>query len=64
MECGWRDQVRELCRKVIKERGVNQVSVDDILEEVTPKGRALVPDTVKKELLLKLKTHLYNKSQQ
>jgi len=56
--------VRELCRKVIKERGVNQVSVDDILEEVTPKGRALVPDTVKKELLLKLKTHLYNKSQQ
>lgn len=62
IECGWRDNVRLLCRDAIKERGVHNLTVDDIVEEVTPKGRALVPDTVKKELLQKIKQYLYEKA--
>lgn len=61
-ECGWREEIRVLCRDTIKERGLNNVTVDEIVEEVTPKGRALVPDTVKKELLQKIKTYLYEKA--
>lgn len=38
-ECGWREEIRVLCRDTIKERGVNNVTVDEIVEEVTPKGR-------------------------
>ncbi|KAK3917358.1 Transcription and mRNA export factor ENY2 [Frankliniella fusca] len=62
IECGWRDELRVLCRDTIREKGVNNVTVDEIVEEVTPKGRALVPDTVKKELLQKIKTYLHDKA--
>lgn len=56
-ECGWRDEVRLMCRNVIKEKG-NNVKVEQLISEVTPKARAIVPDTVKKELLMKIKTIL------
>lgn len=46
-----------LCREVIKEEGGN-VNVDKIVQQVTPRARVLVPDTVKKELLQKIKTIL------
>lgn len=56
-ECGWNDEVRLLCRDVIKEDGGN-VNVEKIVKQVTPKARSLVPDTVKRELLQKIKTIL------
>lgn len=56
-ECGWNDEVRLLARDVIKEDGRN-VNVDEIATQITPKARALVPDTVKRELLQKIKTIL------
>lgn len=58
-ECGWSDQVKLLCRNVVKEEGGN-VNVDLIVQQVTPKARTMVPDTVKKELLQKIKTILSN----
>ncbi|KAL0274097.1 UNVERIFIED_CONTAM: hypothetical protein PYX00_006609 [Menopon gallinae] len=57
-ECGWKDQMVLLCRKVVAENDINTLTVDDILDKITPQGRALVPDTVKKELLQKIKTYL------
>ncbi|XP_031639135.1 enhancer of yellow 2 transcription factor-like [Contarinia nasturtii] len=56
-ECGWNDEVRLLCRDVIKEDGGN-VNAEKIVKQVTPKARALVPDAVKRELLQKIKTIL------
>ncbi|XP_068084688.1 transcription and mRNA export factor ENY2-like isoform X2 [Anabrus simplex] len=57
IECGWRDQLQMLCRQIVKERGVQNITVDELISEITPKGRALVPDAVKKELLQKIKAH-------
>ncbi|XP_050362406.1 enhancer of yellow 2 transcription factor-like isoform X1 [Nymphalis io] len=64
IECGWRDQVRMLCRDVVKENEGSNVTFDMLLTRVTPQARALVPDSVKKELLLKLKTHLLTQKDQ
>ncbi|GFG30256.1 hypothetical protein Cfor_11800 [Coptotermes formosanus] len=58
IECGWRDQVQMLCREVVRERGVHNLKADDLIAEITSKGRALVPDSVKKELLQKIKAYL------
>ncbi|XP_046385013.1 transcription and mRNA export factor ENY2 [Ischnura elegans] len=58
IECGWRDQVKMHCREIVKQRGVESVTVDDLVNDVTPKGRAWVPDSVKKELLQKIKSFL------
>uniref|UniRef100_A0A8C5SVY8 Transcription and mRNA export factor ENY2 n=5 Tax=Sauria TaxID=32561 RepID=A0A8C5SVY8_LATLA len=45
-------------KDVIKEKGLEHVTVDDLVAEITPKGRALVPDSVKKELLQRIRTFL------
>ncbi|XP_068426282.1 transcription and mRNA export factor ENY2 isoform X2 [Clinocottus analis] len=50
-ECGWKDQMKAHCKEVIKDKGLEQVTVEDLVVEITPIGRALVPDSVKKELL-------------
>lgn len=51
IECGWKDQLKAPWKEVIKEKRLEQVTVDDLVTEITPKGRALIPDSVKKELL-------------
>lgn len=56
-ECGWSDQVRVLCRDVAKEEGT-KLNVDKMVQSVTPEARRLVPDAVKKELLLRIKAIL------
>uniref|UniRef100_A0A0K8TPQ3 Enhancer of yellow 2 transcription factor n=1 Tax=Tabanus bromius TaxID=304241 RepID=A0A0K8TPQ3_TABBR len=56
-ECGWRDQVKLLCRNMIKEHDGN-VNVDQIVQAITPQARALVPDAVKKELLMEITARL------
>ncbi|XP_075992326.1 enhancer of yellow 2 transcription factor-like [Anticarsia gemmatalis] len=64
IECGWRDEVRLLCREVVKENESNNVTFDSLVAKVTPRARAIVPDPVKKELLQKIKTHLLTQKDQ
>ena len=59
VECGWRDQVRIICKEVIREQFKKQEPpFATLLTMVTPKARSLVPDAVKKELLQKIKNQL------
>eukprot|EP00244_Chara_vulgaris_P005418 TRINITY_DN21414_c0_g1_i1.p1 TRINITY_DN21414_c0_g1~~TRINITY_DN21414_c0_g1_i1.p1 ORF type:complete len:138 (+),score=10.83 TRINITY_DN21414_c0_g1_i1:116-529(+) len=58
MECGWRDELRALCRKYTMTQGRGNVTVDDLVRHITPKGRSGVPDTVKQELLNRIRTFL------
>lgn len=64
IECGWRDQVRMLCRDIVKENDSANVTFDTLVTKVTPRARSLVPDSVKKELLQKIKTHLLTQKDQ
>lgn len=58
-ECGWRDEVRLLCRNYLLDKGGNNgITVEQLIAEVTPKARTLVPDAVKMELLMKIRTIL------
>ncbi|EDX16560.1 enhancer of yellow 2 transcription factor [Drosophila simulans] len=58
-ECGWRDEVRLMCRNILNEKGTNNsFTVEQLIAEVTPKARTLVPDAVKKELLMKIRNIL------
>ena len=40
--------------QVIKKKGYNNLTVEDLVKEITPVGRQTVPDVVKKELLVKI----------
>ncbi|KAJ7985128.1 hypothetical protein DPEC_G00348870 [Dallia pectoralis] len=57
-ECGWRDQLKAYCKDVIKEKGLEHVTVEDLVVEITAKGRVLVPDSLKKELLQRIRAFL------
>ena len=58
IECGWRDQLKAYCKEVVKQKGLEHITVDDLVAEITPRGRALVPDQVKKELLQRIRNFL------
>ncbi|PRQ54259.1 hypothetical protein RchiOBHm_Chr2g0175521 [Rosa chinensis] len=58
IECGWKDEMKALCRSFIKKKGRNNVTVDDLVHVITPKGRASIPDSVKAELLQRIRTFL------
>lgn len=59
VECGWRDQVHLACRKVFEEND-NVTSLDELIAAATPSARAMVPDSVKRELLHELDLILNN----
>ncbi|KAL8474866.1 hypothetical protein ACS0TY_031328 [Phlomoides rotata] len=39
VECGWKDEMRALCRAFVKKNGRDNVTVDDLVRAITPKGR-------------------------
>lgn len=51
IECGWRDQVANMCRNLIQKHGVEQVKFEQIIDEVGPKAKLAVPEHVKNEIL-------------
>ena len=50
-ECGWRDEMKKTCQYYTRSRGIEQVSLDELVAEIAPKGRASVPDEVKSDIL-------------
>merc|ERR1712002_540715 len=46
-ESGWKDQVKTACRDVVKEKGVDRITVEELVQEVAPRGSQLVPDDIK-----------------
>lgn len=62
IECGWRDELKSHCKEIVKRKGLEHVTVDDLVADITPKGRALVPDDVKRELLGRIRTFLAQQS--
>ncbi|KDO19453.1 hypothetical protein SPRG_15358 [Saprolegnia parasitica CBS 223.65] len=56
--CGWRDEMRTYCKELIKTKGIDQITVEDLVDEITPKGRAAVPDSIKAEMLERIRTFL------
>lgn len=45
-------------RAFVKKKGRNNVTVDDLVHVIMPKGRASIPDSVKAELLQRIRTFL------
>ena len=47
---------------MIRNKGLEQINLEELVEELLPKGRALVPSKVKEDLLQQIKTFLENDS--
>eukprot|EP00455_Lapot_gusevi_P014567 TRINITY_DN1728_c0_g2_i1.p1 TRINITY_DN1728_c0_g2~~TRINITY_DN1728_c0_g2_i1.p1 ORF type:complete len:103 (-),score=20.60 TRINITY_DN1728_c0_g2_i1:98-406(-) len=62
IECGWRDQLKAHCKEVIKSKGLEKITVEELVQDVTPHGRATVPQNIKVELTQKIREFLSNTS--
>ena len=58
VESGWRDELKSACKEVIRSKGLESITVDALIAEMTPKGRSLVPDNVRAELLGRIRKFL------
>ncbi|EKX54226.1 hypothetical protein GUITHDRAFT_91818, partial [Guillardia theta CCMP2712] len=58
VESGWRDDLKEYCKEVIKDKYREDLSVDELVSEITPRGYATIPDEVKAELLERIRKFL------
>jgi enhancer of yellow 2 transcription factor len=58
VQCGWRDELKEFCKEVIRRKGLEKVTVEELVAEITPQGRATVPEDIKSELLKRIRTFL------
>ncbi|KAL7093938.1 hypothetical protein ACP275_11G070600 [Erythranthe tilingii] len=56
VECGWRDEMKALCREIARKNGRKNVTVDELVDAITPKGRASVPDSVKADMLHRIRS--------
>ena len=54
---GWKDELKAHCKEVIRRKGLEKVSVEELVEELTIKGKSSVPLAIKEELLAKIKTY-------
>jgi len=51
IDMGWRDRVKDHCYSVIAPKRGRQVSIDQLIIEITPFARSIVPPLVKSALL-------------
>ena len=58
-ESGWRDELRAYCREVIERKGgVGNITVQDLIAEITPRARSTVPAKIKEDVLARIDTFL------
>lgn len=60
VDSGWRDEMKSHCTELIKNKGLDKITVEELVEEITPKGQAMVPDAIKAEMLQRIRTFLEN----
>lgn len=53
IDCGWREQVKQRCKAVIKERGMD-ITVEELIGTVSQSANDAVPLEIRNDLLLKL----------
>lgn len=58
MESGWNDKVKAACKDFITAKGVDAVSVEDVVTAVAPAARSTVPAEVKAAILAQLRQFL------
>ena len=39
---GWRDELKEACKEVIRRKGLEKVTIEELVAEITPKGRGII----------------------
>lgn len=58
VESGWKDELKNYCKELIRNKGLDRISVEQLTEELKPRARATVPPKAKEELLARIKSFI------
>lgn len=59
MESGWREEVKQYAKQMVREKGrIDDYSTENLLSDITPKARELVPDPTKEEILKQVRNFI------
>lgn len=59
-ECGWRNAIQDAAKEAIRQRkGLQSITLDQLVAELTPVARASVPAEVKGKMVEHLKTQCF-----
>ena len=54
IESGWRDEIKKMCIELIQSKGIEKIKLDELIDDLVPKGKALVPQTIREEMLARI----------
>lgn len=57
-ESGWNDNLDAHCRDTIRNKNIDNISMDELLKEVGDHGRSTINESIKKDLLEHIKKFL------
>lgn len=57
IEAGWKDQLKNHCKALIRAKGLEKITIEDLIEELSVKAKNLVPVQLKEEILSKIKIY-------
>jgi len=55
IDSGWRDNLKEYTMDLIRQKGDTTMTVEQLTQEIIPRGRGTVPDDIKAELLQRIR---------
>ncbi|KAL0233398.1 hypothetical protein PCE1_001914 [Barthelona sp. PCE] len=58
VEEGWHNKLKEHCLYIINQKGVENIGVDELIQEVSPMAREMVPDRLRDQLVQNVREFL------
>merc|ERR1711976_59472 len=55
IESGWKNELKNHCKLLIKQKGLEKININSLVDELAVKGQSLVPIQLKEDLLSKIK---------
>jgi len=55
IDSGWRDELKQYTMELIRSKGDQTMTVEQLTAEIIPRGRGTVPDEIKSELLQRIR---------
>jgi enhancer of yellow 2 transcription factor len=59
---GWQDEMKEFAKDVIRRKGTEKISVEELVTEIIPHGRSTIPKDIKDDLLQRVRNFLQQSS--
>ena len=57
---GWHDAMKDRAKELIRQRGLTNVTLDELVSELIPAGRSAVPNDVKGEVMERIRQAVVN----